>query len=172
MGKQYYLTLLKSIQIFEHLQEEGPVRCQLQDIGFQVPDHWQDRSITAFAAPLEPGQSVAPNVVVTRDKVGTGQTFRSYADSQIVELTKRLDAFNLISRQEVAIQNLPAVSLFFSWRGQPGTFTQWQVFFPGTNDIVFSAVATALEKDFPRYQQIFGEVFRTIQIPAVTKSSY
>lgn len=141
------------------------MRHQLQDISFQVPDHWQNRSITAFASPLEPGQSVAPNVVLTRDQVVPGQTFRNYADSQIVELARRLDGFNLINRQETQLRNIPAVSLLFSWRGQAGSFTQWQIFFPGTNGVVFSGVATASESDFPRYQQTFAEIFGTLEIP-------
>lgn len=148
------------------------MRHQLQDIIFQVPDQWQNRSIIAFAAPLEPGQSVAPNVVLTRDLVAPGQTFRSYADSQMVELAKRLDQFNLINRQETQLHNVPAVSLLFSWHGQPGIFMQWQMFFPGANGVIFSGVATATEADFPRYQQVFAQIFGTIEIPVASQPRY
>ena len=146
------------------------MRYQLPDISLQVPDPWQNRSIIAFAAPLEPGQSVAPNVVVTREQVAPGQDFRAYADAHIV-FAKRLDEFKLISRQETQLRNLSAVALFFSWRGQTGTLAQWQIFFSGANGVVFNAVATATEADFPRYQQLFGQIFGSME-PSSAQPKY
>ena len=88
-------------------------RYESHDLSFDVPRDWVDRSVVAYAAPLPPGHAIAPNVVMTRDQLGPGETLRAYADRQLVELARRLDGFNLASRDERTFGASPAVELQF-----------------------------------------------------------
>ena len=47
-------------------------RYESRDVHFDIPRHWEDRTMVAFAAPPRPGQTTAPNVVMTRDLLAPG----------------------------------------------------------------------------------------------------
>jgi hypothetical protein len=137
------------------------------DISFQIPDNWQNKCITAFAAPLEPGQTIAPNVVVTRDLLPPDRTARDYADSQLVELSKRLEAFTLRKRNEFVLQgHVPAVALDFTWRSNVAVLRQWTLFYSAQPGQVLSMVFTALETDFPQIENQFAALVNSIQFSA------
>src|SRR5438045_496355 len=61
-------------------------RHQLGDVSIEVPRHWEDKTIVAFAAPARPGQTTSASFVMTRDSLGDADTLASYADRQLAEL--------------------------------------------------------------------------------------
>src|SRR6478672_4215595 len=99
-------------------------RYEHADVSFDVPRDWEDRTVVAFAVPAQPGQPSASNVVVTRDTLRAGEAIAGYADRQLAELAKRLDAFQLLYRKEVAVGGLPGAELRFLWRGRAGELDQ------------------------------------------------
>jgi hypothetical protein len=138
---------------------------QHSDISFQVPDGWRDKSITAFAAPLEAGQTLASNAVMTRDVLPRDKTVAQYADGQLVELSKRLEGFDLRKRTEFVLNGqAPAVALDFTWRSDQGLLRQWEVFCPGPGAQVFSLVMTALDAEFARYEPQFAAIVNSIKL--------
>jgi hypothetical protein len=112
------------------------VRVEGRDLAFDVPGDWNDRSVTAFSAPHREGVPVVPNLVVTRDVVTTPEPVASYADRQLVEMARRLDAFNLVVRQS-------------------------QIFVIRHNTVL-SFVLTALESDFSAYETTFNAILGTV----------
>ena len=73
-------------------------RHEQREISFDVPRHWEERTIVAFAAPKEPGrdggQAVAANLVMTHDTLRDRETLaelyqqRGYAYASVVPFTK------------------------------------------------------------------------------------
>ncbi len=137
-----------------------------RDICMDVPDDWQDRTIVAFSAPLKPKQTVAPNIVVTRDSIGVTEPASSYADKQLVELARRLEAFNLSSKRDTLLGGLAAVELVFTWRGGTGILKQKQIFVAPGNGLVVTLVATALVSDFSGMEPVFTAILDSISFPA------
>ncbi len=135
------------------------------DLLLDVPDDWQDRSIIAFAGSPAPGQTFAPNIVVTHDRLEKRETINAYADRQLVQLAQRLPGFKLVSRGEVTVGGLPALELRFNWRGENGDLDQHQVFVSPRKRSVLSFVATALKEDFPRVQGAFGAIYASVRFP-------
>jgi hypothetical protein len=133
------------------------------DVRFYVPDGWKDRTITAFAAPLKPKQTVAPNIVLTRDSFPEKEPTSTYADKQIVELAKRLEQFTLLSRREDIIGGLKAVELLFTWHGGNGTLKQEQVFVATGKGTVLTFVATALVTDFDEMEPVFQSILDSVR---------
>jgi len=95
-------------------------RYEHPDVSFDVPRDWEDRSVAAFSAPLPPGKTTGPNVVLTRDKLEPGENLASYADRNLVELAQRLEKFSLVKRSDLTVSDLPAVELRFTWKGAGG----------------------------------------------------
>lgn len=137
-----------------------------RDVSFDVPNDWQDRTIAAFAAPLKPKQTVAPNFVLTRDVVPANEPSSTYADKQLVELAKRLEAFNLSERRDTLVGGLPAVDLIFSWRGANGTIKQRQTFLATGTGTVLTFVATASLTEFPTMEPTFQAILDSIELSA------
>jgi hypothetical protein len=136
-----------------------------RDVVFDVPDDWHDRTIAAFAAPLKPKQMIAPNFVLTRDVVPETEPSSAYADKQLVELAKRLEAFNLSERRDSMVGGLPAVDLIFTWRGSNGVIKQRQTFVATGAGSVLTFVATALVTEFPEMEPAFQAILGSIQFP-------
>jgi hypothetical protein len=137
-----------------------------RDVSFEIPDDWQDRTIAAFAAPLKPKQTVAPNLVLTRDMVSGNEPPGAYADKQLVELAKRLEAFNLAERRESLVGGRPAVDLIFTWRGANGTIKQKQTFIASGAGTVLTFVVTALLTEFSAMEATFQAILDSIEFPA------
>jgi hypothetical protein len=135
------------------------------DVSFNVPDDWNDRTVTAFAAPLLPGQKVAPNIVLTRDILADNEAVSAYADRQLVELAKRMDRFTLRHRREVRLGGLPSVELSFTWHSGNGTLQQKVMFVVVRQHIVLTFAATMLESDSAKAESLFDEIFASIKFP-------
>jgi hypothetical protein len=141
-----------------------------RDFSFSAPDGWQDRSIVAFSAPLKPKQTVMPNVVLTCDSVSNTEAASAYADKQLVELAKKLEGFNLSSRRELLVADVPGVELVFTWRGGNGVLKQKQIFFTTGYGLILTFVASALVTDFSEMEPVFQAILDSIQIPVISSN--
>src|SRR5690242_16829968 len=99
-------------------------RHQQGNVSFEVPRHWEDRTIVAFAAPSRPGQSTAASFVMTRDSLQDSDTLASYADRQLAELSKRVDGFELVEKRETVAGGARAFSLRFTSKALAGPLSQ------------------------------------------------
>ena len=137
-------------------------RFQHSDLSFDVPPEWEDRTITAFAAPLRSGQNFAPNLVITRDQAIGDELVTSYSDRQLVELAKRLEGFDLQRRQETTLGGLPAVELLFTWNSAQGVLKQRQFFVLLRGGKALSLTATVKRSDYAEVESTLDELFASI----------
>jgi hypothetical protein len=142
-------------------------RYEHPDVSFDVPRDWEDRSVAAFSAPLAPGASAAPNVVLTRDKLNPGENLAGYADRNLVELAQRLEKFTLQKRSDVTVSELPAIELKFTWKGHSGLIDQRLVMCATGKRLVLSITSTAPRSAGIDMDVIMNRVLSTVKIPGV-----
>jgi hypothetical protein len=142
-------------------------RYEHPDVSFEVPRDWEDRSVAAFSAPLAPGSTAAPNVVLTRDKLEPGENLAGYADRNLVELAQRLDKFSLQKRTDVKVSELPAIELRFTWKGSSGLIDQRLVMCATGKRLVLSLTSTAPRSAGIDMDAIMTRVLATVKIPGV-----
>ncbi len=140
-------------------------RYEQRDISFDVPRHWEDKTLVAFAAPAQPGQTIAPNLVMTRDTLGERDTLASYADRQLAELSKRLDGFELIRRDATTMGGAQAIALRFSAKGSSGALEQRLVIVEGRRRGVYCFTATTAKADAEQNEPLFDRILGTIRFP-------
>jgi hypothetical protein len=146
-------------------------RYESRDVTFDVPRHWEDRTLVAFAAPAKPGQATAPNMVMTRDTLGAEETIGSYADKQLTELSKRLEGFELDERKEDTFGGQPGVELRFTWQGSAGKLEQRLVMVAGRRRSVCCFNATMAKADAEQLNPLFDRIISTIKFPRPGEST-
>ena len=140
-------------------------RYDSRDLAFDVPRHWEDKTLVAFSAPARPGQATAPNLVMTRDRLGPSDTLDGYADRQLSELSKRLQEFELVGRRERTLGGQPAEELHFEWLGQSGPLEQRMVIALGRRRQVYCFTATAAKADAEQLEPLFERILSTVRFP-------
>lgn len=80
------------------------------------------------AAPLAPGQAIAPTIVVARDALAPAETFREYCNRQIDGFAATLPHFHRHDERPGRVHDLDAFRIAFSWMSGAGTLRQ-EVFF-------------------------------------------
>jgi hypothetical protein len=136
-----------------------------RDITFDVPRHWEDRTLVAFAATPVSGQAVAPNLVMTRDTLGPSDTLQSYADRQLAELAKRLDAFELDGREETTLGGRPAVVIRFRSKASSGELEQRLAIAEGIRRTVYCFTLTTSRADSDQMNPLFDRILSTVRFP-------
>ena len=142
-------------------------RYEHPDVSFDVPRDWEDRSVAAFSAPLAPGKTAGPNVVLTRDKLEPGENLASYADRTLVELAQRLEKFSLQKRSDITVSELPAIELRFTWKGNSGLVDQRLVMCATGKRLVLSITSTAPRVAGVDMDATMNRVLASVKIPGV-----
>lgn len=138
-------------------------RYENTDIAFDYPRDWEDRSFVSFAAPTRPNTTTT-NVVMTRDKLGEDEDLKRYADRQLVEMAKRLDAFQLLEKRDIEIDGATAVDIKFSWRGSAGPLVQRLTVLPGKERQVMNLTCTTGKKDASDMVPVFDRIVSSIKL--------
>ncbi len=142
-------------------------RYEHPDVSFDVPRDWEDRSVAAFSAPIAPGKSAGPNIVLTRDKLEPGENLASYADRNLVELAQRLEKFSLQKRLDITVSELPAIELRFTWKGGSGLIDQRLVMCATGKRLVLSITSTAPRAAGVDMESTMTRVLASLRIPGV-----
>lgn len=134
-----------------------------EDVTFEAPSGWEDKTIVAFAAPAQPGK-FSPNVVMTKDAMKPGESLRSYADRQIMELARRLEGFDLLESGEREIGGIHALEYRFAWRSEHAELHQHTVMCaPGAQVLTFTGTAT--HADEAALDDAMEQLLATITFP-------
>lgn len=125
---------------------------------FQIPDGWEDKSITALSFPK--GAPVpSASVTVTRELLSDPHvTLPGYVDAQLTKLAKTCSAFHLTQRKDWQWQGDPAQILDFTWKTPDGVHVRQQmvVIFWNGQSLVFTFTST-IDK-FAEHQPLFDGI--------------
>jgi len=86
-----------------------------------LPNHWEDKTIIAFSAPVRHPEHVPENVVINRDKLamvhgGQPEDVDNYIERQIAALENKIPQFRRLTH-EFIIENHPTErEISFIWR--------------------------------------------------------
>jgi len=135
------------------------------DVSFDVPRHWEDKTLIAYAAPAREGQATAANVVMTRDVRDPEETLADYADRQLAELAKRLEGFELVRREASTLGGLPAIVLRFASNAAAGPLLQRLVVVEGRRQALYCFTATTPKADAPQNDPLFDRILGSVRFP-------
>lgn len=138
-------------------------RHQQGNVSFEVPRHWEDKTIVAFSAPSRPGQSTSASFVMTRDTLGETDTLASYADRQLAELSQRVDGFELVDKRETTVSGARAVAMRFTSKALAGPLLQRLVIVEDKRRAVVCFTATAPKADAAQLEPLFERMLAGIR---------
>ncbi len=145
-------------------------RHEQPDVSFDVPRHWDDKTLVAYAAPASEGRATAANLVMTRDVLGERETLGDYADRQLSELAKRLEGFELVRREETTLSGVPAIALRFASRAPAGPLLQRLVVAEGRRRSVYCFTATTPKADAAQNDPLLDRILSTVRFTFATGS--
>ncbi len=140
-------------------------RHEQNDVSFDVPRHWEDKTLVAYASPPKDGQATSANLVMTRDVLGERETLGDYADRQLAELAKRLDGFELVRREDTTLGGLPAIVLRFGSKAAAGPLLQRLAVAEGRRRSVYCFTATTPKADAAQTDPLFDRILGTVRFP-------
>jgi hypothetical protein len=145
-------------------------RHQQGNVSFEVPRHWEDKTIVAFAAPAAAGQPASASFVMTRDTLGESDTLASYADRQLAELSQRVDGFELQSKRDTTIGGARAVAMRFTSKALAGPLVQRLVVVEDRRRAVVCFTATAPRADAAQLDPLFDRMLSGVRFLEPTRS--
>ncbi len=133
---------------------------------FQLPDGWEDRSVTAISFPAG-SNTPAASVTVTRERIkDSGETLSSYVNSQLAKLAKTCAAFQLIRHAPAYLGGLPAELAEFRWK-TPEKIVVRQLMviaFWGSQSLVMTS--TAEVDAFAGFEPVFESILSSFRLRA------
>jgi hypothetical protein len=129
----------------------------------QRPTDWVDKSMIVYTAPAEPGAS-APNMVVSRDALLPGETFREYCNRQVDAFRQTLPRFAREDEGPGRVHDLDAFQILFTWTSGAGPLRQRVFFIAAGSGVVVTFAATAPADDFARHQGAFEQGLAGLRI--------
>jgi hypothetical protein len=134
-----------------------------KDVSFDVPRHWEDKTLVAFAAPARPGQRSTASLVMTRDALLDREDLREYGDRQLAELAQKLDGFELVKKEDTTLGGFKAIVLRFMAKASSGPIVQRLVVVEGRRRAVFCFTATTAKTDFEQNDPLFDRILSSVR---------
>jgi hypothetical protein len=133
-------------------------------LGLDVPRLWEDRSITAFAAPSDAKRDGTANMVVTRDKPAAGESLDDYVARQLSELATSRDGFEQRERQTIDIGGTRAWLVMCASHGTAGALDQRLVFAPLSDGQIMCLTLTTPRADAAQMGPLFDHIVRSLTL--------
>lgn len=133
----------------------------------RMPPGWIDKSMVVHAAPLAPGQAIAPTIVIARDALGAAETFREYCNRQIDGFRATLPQFDRRGEGPGRVHALDAFRIDFSWMSGAGALRQEVFFIAAPHGVVVTYTATAAAAEFDEQAAIFRQGLADLVIQPV-----
>jgi hypothetical protein len=141
------------------------MRYEDKDIAIEVPDHWDDRSVIAFAAPMDDKTPIMPNVVITRENPKPGEDLDTYANRQLVQNARTLNKFKLLTHAKITLGGAPAVEIgFASYHEALGLHLVQRHLIVQRGPRMLSIVLSATEDDFAAFEKGFEAILATVRV--------
>jgi hypothetical protein len=136
----------------------------VQGNGFttQLPESWEDRTMTTLVAPFKPG-SFAVNVVITKHFIASNESVEGFAEEQTQMLKQSLPRYEVFDRRSTVINGLPAVQQLHRFQTENGLLQQAQTFVLA-EAAVFAITCTATVQEFAAYIPAFRQIVENFQV--------
>lgn len=119
------------------------------------PDGWVDKTMIVYSAPPEPGRALQANMVVSRDALLAGETFREYCNRQIAGFRSTLPAFEREGEGPGRVHDHDAFQILFTWTSGAGKLRQRVFFIAAGGGVAVTFAATAAADEFAEHERAF-----------------
>jgi hypothetical protein len=139
-----------------------------KDICFDTPPDWADRTIAAYMAPIDDNARLdhAANMVLTREPMRDGDTLRTHADRQLLELGRQLADFELLESRETQLSGQPAIFIRYAWVSHVGALEQTMTLVERIRDqqrVVATFTTTAPRDEAKNVQPLFANILKSVR---------
>jgi hypothetical protein len=142
-------------------------RYEDDDVTFDTPDDWIDRSVVAHIGALDTS-GASTNFMVSREPMRDDDTLQSYRDRQMIELAQQLDEFELLESKDTVLGGLPATMIRYTMDSPDGLVEQTMRFVervtPDNKRIALSIATSASVSKADASRPVIEEVLRTVRI--------
>ena len=121
------------------------------------PAGWFDKTMIIYSAPLQPGQTVAANIVIARDALGASETFREYCNRQIDGFGTALPHFDRLQEGPGRVHERDAFQIAFTWMSGAGLLRQRVFFIAAGDGVVVTYTATASDAEYDAHEAVFQQ---------------
>jgi hypothetical protein len=121
---------------------------------------WSDQTLVSFVA--APGQK-SGNVAITRAPLDEGTTLWMYGERQLIDLSKRLNAFELQESSVRRVDGRDAMYVRFKWVSHYGEIEQSITSLCAGNEVL-AITTTALMKDAPALRPVFDAAVASFRV--------
>lgn len=132
-----------------------------QEVDLEVPDSWQDQSITIFKLPAV-GSAKEASFIITRDASQGGTAFVDYVDNQINSAQQQLPAFKLIQRWDMVLHGHAATLLDYSWQREGREIMLRQVFIERKPAVLITTLTTTTD-DLVHHEKAWKVVMNSLK---------
>ena len=131
-----------------------------RELSFEVPDDWEDKSISAFAPHHQEGK-LGTSVTITREPNAGSRSLRAHVAQQLATVSRALADFDLRETRDATVGGLPAVISDFSFSGETGAIAQRYVlvqFKQWIYSITYTMPKGDIEKSLPAFERVLASV--------------
>ena len=128
------------------------------------PRHWVDKTMVVYAAPDRPGQAMAANIVIGRDAMAEGETFREFCNRQVEAFRNTLPHFHREDEGPGRVHDRDAFQIRFTWSSGAGPLRQRVFFISAGGGAVVSFAATAAADEFDGHGEAFDAALASLTI--------
>lgn len=132
-------------------------------VRFDVPRDWEDRSIVAYRAPRT-GDGLAPNLVVTRDRMLPDDDLASYAERHLRNLAGELDGFRLENTADVTVDGHEGVLVGFTSRAGDHRLAQRMTLVALPDGQVVTVTMTAAQGELGQLAPLFERIQSSLRL--------
>jgi hypothetical protein len=86
---------------------------QLNEATIDIPDNWVDKSMNIFVSAETGSQGIS--LVIARERLPWGMEFKEFAEGEMAKISKQLQQFKELSRDDLEIPNCIAKLFEYTW---------------------------------------------------------
>lgn len=142
----------------------APPSAPIPTVSAERPGGWLDKTMTVYSAPPDPAREMAPNIVISRDHLAAGETFREYCNRQIEAFRGSLPQFVRESEGHGQVHARDAFQVQLTWTSAAGTLRQRVFFVDAGGGVIVNYAASAAAEDFAAHEPQFERGLATLRI--------
>ncbi len=137
---------------------------QHKDVSLEAPDGWAERTMVSFSAPRVKGEPpTGTNFVMTHESLPEGDSLRSYADRQLIDMGRGLKEFDILDSRERLVGGRRAIFFLLTWSSSFGALEQAMVIVDGLDGKIVVFTSTSLEKTAPESRKQFARMLDSVK---------
>jgi hypothetical protein len=148
---------------------------RIQEADLQIPSDWRDQTLNLFKLPAGAGGQEA-SFVISRDVIGTHDSFTDYVASQLASAEQQLPHYKLLQTWDFELNGYAASLVDYVWEREGIELMMRQVFVENGPAVLITSLTTTYE-DLRHHENAWKKTMHSLTlrpapITAVTNTSF